>query len=593
MCEGASLSSAAMEGMRREASGIWAQAFNAIGNTGDVSRKAIDRDKVLSFLLNADYSASYEAGNYVLRECSKHGVSFSIAEAAAIDGHFAVSKSQYNEALKFFRVFMVNGKWPVNIPAMFIRYPGLINDLGRVFQYTASGNEGLELFLLWERNLPYYMPNDIKYRLNFFAARIARQRGRADQSVFLFEKARLLSSGGEQADACIWYILDSSARGTSAVFIERLDKYIPYLHSINSLNDIFEKHLRELVSGKEWSSIIRVLNTVNKHESCAGHELTAGYAWVIARAIEEGYLSAGERQLAAGMLNIAPSALKASSFYRMAYNAGDSQRITPLYYRWKSAEFLGEPFIVFPENHNVSSQTGFSPAWQFILGFFVNGIPEQAYRHVRLLEKELTAAELRVAAQSLIHVGMYVQAVRLVTSYTGREGYVRDRRDMELLYPRPHNDLVERYALQADIAPSLLFALIRTESAFQSAVVSRSGAVGLTQLMPATAKDTADRMRRAGGFDYTANLDLTDPAINIHIGSYYFNYLMGRFNNDPLLALLSYNGGMNRVRRWKAASPFPSDLFTETISIAETRDYGRKVLAMAAVYEALYYHNGE
>jgi soluble lytic murein transglycosylase len=46
---------------------------------------------------------------------------------------------------------------------------------------------------------------------------------------------------------------------------------------------------------------------------------------------------------------------------------------------------------------------------------------------------------------------------------------------------------------------------------------------------------------------------------------------------------------MNRVRNWRAANSFPVDLFLETISINETRDYGRKVLSAATVYKELYY----
>jgi soluble lytic murein transglycosylase len=84
-------------------------------------------------------------------------------------------------------------------------------------------------------------------------------------------------------------------------------------------------------------------------------------------------------------------------------------------------------------------------------------------------------------------------------------------------------------------------------------------------------------------------LDLTDPDLNIYIGAYYFHYLMRRFE-DTLVSLMAYNGGMNRVRRWRAASnAMPADLFLETIPIFETRDYGRKVAAAAAVYEELYY----
>jgi soluble lytic murein transglycosylase len=183
---------------------------------------------------------------------------------------------------------------------------------------------------------------------------------------------------------------------------------------------------------------------------------------------------------------------------------------------------------------------------------------------------------------------MYFESIRLAARYTGREGHELNRQDLELLFPRAYTELVEKYAAETGILPEILFALIRTESAFQSDIVSSAGAVGLTQLLPETAKERTDRIRRAGGPNYAANLDLTNPEQNIHIGAYYLNYLTGRFD-DQLLSLLAYNGGMNRIRRWRAASSFPVDLFLETISLNETRDYGRKVISAAAVYKELYY----
>jgi soluble lytic murein transglycosylase len=109
--------------------------------------------------------------------------------------------------------------------------------------------------------------------------------------------------------------------------------------------------------------------------------------------------------------------------------------------------------------------------------------------------------------------------------------------------------------------------------------------------MPATAEEMAARILKEGGPDYAAaasGLDLKDPAANIHIGSFYLMFLMTRFEGDTLLSLLAYNGGMNRIRRWKAATTLPADLFLETVSLSETREYGRKVIAAAAVYRQLY-----
>jgi soluble lytic murein transglycosylase len=166
---------------------------------------------------------------------------------------------------------------------------------------------------------------------------------------------------------------------------------------------------------------------------------------------------------------------------------------------------------------------------------------------------------------------------------------------MELWFPRPYGELARKYAEETGAPLALLYGLIRTESAFQSGIVSHAGAAGLTQLMPATAEEMAARILKEGGPDYAATeggaaagLDLKDPAANIHIGAYYLMFLMTRFEGDTLLSLLAYNGGMNRIRRWKAATALPTDLFLETVSLSETREYGRKVIAASEVYKQLY-----
>jgi soluble lytic murein transglycosylase len=113
--------------------------------------------------------------------------------------------------------------------------------------------------------------------------------------------------------------------------------------------------------------------------------------------------------------------------------------------------------------------------------------------------------------------------------------------------------------------------------------------------MAPTAEDMAARIARSGGPDYRSpEINLKDPEISIHIGSYYLRYLIGQMGN-PMLALLAYNGGMGRVRRWQAADGqqagggLPYDLFLESIEFTETREYGRRVLSAASVYGYLYY----
>jgi soluble lytic murein transglycosylase len=163
--------------------------------------------------------------------------------------------------------------------------------------------------------------------------------------------------------------------------------------------------------------------------------------------------------------------------------------------------------------------------------------------------------------------------------------------DMLLYYPRPFYAIIEKYAAQANISEAVLFGLIHTESAFRPSVVSSAGAEGLAQIMDFTGAETAERIRREGGPDYLKDgLNLKDPEANVHIGSYYLALLIGR-TDTVLLALLGYNGGPNRVRRLRAAEQsLPDDLFLETISITETREYGKRVAAAAAAYGYTYYN---
>ncbi|MDR2596474.1 MAG: lytic transglycosylase domain-containing protein [Treponema sp.] len=574
------LSSKTLRLIRREISGWRAKALGLFEN-----ERA--NEKVLEFFLNFDYIETIpdEVKVYLLKECNKRKVFLYEKELAAIEGHYAVSRLQYNEALMFFRAFQEDGNWPRNIPKLFIKYPVLINDLGKAFQYTPYGREGLSLFLQWRDNLEQVNPDEknILYNLLFYTARIARRSGQNTQAISLFEQALPYAPDTEQSDACIWYILELSLSGTMEFFSLQLEKYISDWHDGSYFNDLLERFLHTLVSKKEWKRIIQVFDIIKASSA----SMKSGYAWVIARAVEEGILSNENLSSVQGT----GTETSIPMLLQTAYNAPYGDVSPVLYYRSLSAEVLDLPFLEFHEETAADKNRKDSPAMQFLLGFFANNAAEYVLPYIKQMEKELSVDELRIIAQFLEKEGMYIQSMLLASRYITREDYVSDKRDMELLFPCPYREFVEKYAEEIGIEAYIVFGLIRTESAFQKDVVSRAGAVGLTQLMPATAQEMAGRIRRAGGPDYAAyenGIDLRDPEINIHIGAFYLNYLKGRFE-DTLLSLMAYNGGMNRIRRLRAASVLPVDLFLETITIAETRDYGRKVLSAAAVYKALYY----
>lgn len=112
-------------------------------------------------------------------------------------------------------------------------------------------------------------------------------------------------------------------------------------------------------------------------------------------------------------------------------------------------------------------------------------------------------------------------------------------------------------------------------------VGSSAGALGLMQLMPATARQVARRARIA----HAGRRDLLDPAHNLLLGSLYLARLERRYGGHPVLASAAYNAGPGRVNRWLPdTGTMDSDVWIETVPFDETRGYLRAVLAYQIIY---------
>ncbi len=150
-------------------------------------------------------------------------------------------------------------------------------------------------------------------------------------------------------------------------------------------------------------------------------------------------------------------------------------------------------------------------------------------------------------------------------------------------YPLVYSDLVARDTAANGLSEGLIYGLIRAESGFSPAIKSPAGAIGLMQLMPATAKATA---REKGAFD---PLRLTVPEYNIKLGTRHFRDLMNDYSGDVIYSIAAYNAGAAAVDRWrKSMKGLKMDEFIESIPYQETRDYVKKVYASAATYRQLY-----
>src|SRR5512133_199680 len=150
-------------------------------------------------------------------------------------------------------------------------------------------------------------------------------------------------------------------------------------------------------------------------------------------------------------------------------------------------------------------------------------------------------------------------------------------------YPLVYSVPVAQYTAANALSEGLIYGLMRAESSFSPAIKSPVGAVGLMQLMPATAKAVA-------GDNGTFNPQkLVIPDYNIKLGTRHFRDLMKDYDGDVVYSIAAYNAGASAVNRWrKGFKGLKKDEFIESIPYQETRDYVKKVYASAATYRQLY-----
>jgi soluble lytic murein transglycosylase len=156
---------------------------------------------------------------------------------------------------------------------------------------------------------------------------------------------------------------------------------------------------------------------------------------------------------------------------------------------------------------------------------------------------------------------------------------------MRIAYPDAHAGLVESASREFSVSPLLVLAIMRQESAFDDRARSTASANGLMQIIPDTATKIAKALRE-DGFE---GPQVTEKAVNVRFGTWYLGQLMTKFNDNPIMAIASYNAGPEAVARWLAADgEREEDEWVESIPYDQTRNYVRRVLRSVHVYRSLY-----
>jgi soluble lytic murein transglycosylase len=152
------------------------------------------------------------------------------------------------------------------------------------------------------------------------------------------------------------------------------------------------------------------------------------------------------------------------------------------------------------------------------------------------------------------------------------------------VYPAGWGDLVAEQAARFGVDPLLMLAMMRQESSFDPRAQSGAQAMGLTQVVPATARSIAGRLGR----DDFLLADLFKPSVSVEFGTWFVAELLGEYKGRVFPTLTAYNAGGGNVARWLQRFGDDPDVLVEQIPFSETQTYLRIVYDNYFHYQALY-----
>ena len=463
--------------------------------------------------------------------------------ADLITGKYLFSTGNYNEAVGPLMRFMEN--------AFRGRLSGfdtevLEADLENLFIRTGKPLTGARFFDAL--NLPATEPEvdrsaDCEPDPDHFftAARLYRRAGYYHDSRRCLDC--YLDAGGLLTDRILWYKLDLAVKKNPAEAAAGLDYYTGHWHDPGFFSDVLDSLCTALVRRRDWRAVTET-------------------ALILA---ESGPAESADR-------------FRYISERAAAIGAGPDAEIPGVYvdayYRILAGEWVP------PESGPVTSAvSGPDSRRSWFTGLADFGLEHHLLSEIKKHRLELTEPVFIAAAESAAGAGYILDSIRIMYQYPG----TLTSSGLKRLYPDAYRSEVEAAAERVGHPPALLFGIVWKESGFERDIVSSSGAVGLCQLMPATAEDVAGRTGLSIG-------DLTDPVENLALGSWYLGWLQSYVGNTAA-AVISYNGGPGRVKSWiREYSDLPADLLYEAVPVAETHWYGKKVLKAAVLYGWFYYN---
>ncbi|HUX36300.1 MAG TPA: lytic transglycosylase domain-containing protein [Rectinemataceae bacterium] len=502
----------------------------------------------------------------------------------------------------------------------------LIGAIGKAWLFSGMSKEGIGLMdSVIAADRSSIQGGSPAWTASFYKARMLvalRRYGEAASILYLLSGN---SGSDKDRDSCLYYALDAQLRyidglappeglwktkalrdrALAPARLLVLEAASRTWKDPSTFTDLVEPLFRDLVADGDWNEVDAFAGSLAER---ASPFLASRLLYVSGRARELGLVTdSPPRPLVLGLLaatEAGPARGEDEDIASRRFKAVLDLYGGPEYYFLASSARLGIDIRPWGKEKKARKAILFEPQGTgkdlagAVKGLIDFGLPSFAWD---LASKNLDAmddGDLLSLSKKSQTAGSYIASMRFANGLVSRYNAIEDRlsaegrailpdREMyELLFPRPW-----RAELDSALAPSVIpefaaYALLRSESWFDPGVRSGAGAVGLSQLMPSTAREIA---RNLG----MAKWSLSDPGDNLHIGMAMLHDLFEENDGHILRAAFAYNAGRGRLRRWIAESGgYPDDLFLERLSIAETREYGRKIVTAGAWYAALYEGSG-
>jgi tetratricopeptide (TPR) repeat protein len=219
--------------------------------------------------------------------------------------------------------------------------------------------------------------------------------------------------------------------------------------------------------------------------------------------------------------------------------------------------------------------------------FGINGLEEGEWEALGCILQAREDSQRAACFHLLAEAGFMHTALQFAREdRTGKPAAAFSPPSIWLEYPVAYSAVLAPTADAAGVGPWLVLAVSRQESTFRSGIVSKSGATGVMQLMPSTAKWLAKKNSLVQPDDAD---NLRSPISSLRLGAAYLHQMLERSDGNMVFALASYNAGPGNCDKWrKNFSGDDMDAFIDAIPFAETRDYVKRVLGNYAAYHTLY-----